>query len=809
MRLISTRKIVLLLALLINSIDAVVPIAATAQENDSLVNNHLRTWTPQDSVGVRNIVLFPSSPLALGAGTPSEGREPIVWSPDGEVFFFMIRRGELGSDSNIYELQVFRSADVRAWLVEIGAKSARSLTPWRTVVQRTISSTSPAISGARWDLDSKSIVYWGLDNPDPETHQVLRLDLPSGKVDRLTDYPKAVHGGVLRWFDYSNGTLIYNGYHEKEIAARYPMETVALSPGGTVMSLDLRMRVEANDNTTGILYVSYRGGRPLQLSSRVRFARAVWMSPDGRKAVIRAQVGKSEEFVLADLENNRVSPMLGAPVGGFSVQGMANQSLIQPKALWSTDSRRVILINTRLPADSVLSERKGDMYIVDYDVEKGTWKIVTPIIITEEFQATRYVTFADWSVRGRKLLVKHTVNRKYVSAVEYSIEAKGLTPHDVPASLEAPKKESTLKHLAVQLRQSANDPPMIVASDGQHEGTLTSQDPTLNGIQIARQRPFSWDENGKTVTGGLTLPSGWSQGPQLPLVIQTYFYEPDLFLPDGVNTTSDATQALAARGIAVLQIPTQSLVGPPNEGPQFAARMDAAVEALTREGIIDPTRVGLSGHSRMGYDTYWTITHPRETRFAASISTDSFTGSYYNYLSDLSSGRGQTDEALGGKGSFWQNKSKWLDDETSFNIDRVITPALFTVNNSTQESDIYKRAGYLIAQYGAFLRNNKPMEVLLFPKGEHQLLRPRERLEMMTAVVDWYCFWLKGEIPPDPERAKRWERLRKMQQAVIAEQVAKGIEMAPLPPLVPAPSWVKPLPNFDAPAPKTKKAVNK
>jgi len=79
-----------------------------------------------------------------------------------------------------------------------------------------------------------------------------------------------------------------------------------------------------------------------------------------------------------------------------------------------------------------------------------------------------------------------------------------------------------------------------------------------------------------------------------------------------------------------------------------------------------------------------------------------------------------------------------------------------------------------------------------------------ERLKMMTSVVDRYCFWLKGEIPPDPERAKRWNRLRKMQEAVITEQAAKGVKMAPLPPLVPAPSWVKPLPNFDATAPKTK-----
>jgi hypothetical protein len=32
--------------------------------------------------------------------------------------------------------------------------------------------------------------------------------------------------------------------------------------------------------------------------------------------------------------------------------------------------------------------------------------------------------------------------------------------------------------------------------------------------------------------------------------------------------------------------------------------------------------------------------------------------------------------------------------------------------------------------------------------------------------VDWFCFWLKGEEDPDPDKAeqyKRWRELRKLQ----------------------------------------------
>ena len=35
------------------------------------------------------------------------------------------------------------------------------------------------------------------------------------------------------------------------------------------------------------------------------------------------------------------------------------------------------------------------------------------------------------------------------------------------------------------------------------------------------------------------------------------------------------------------------------------------------------------------------------------------------------------------------------------------------------------------------------------------------------ANLDWMCFWLKGEIPSDPERAARWLILRKQQDEVL------------------------------------------
>jgi hypothetical protein len=50
--------------------------------------------------------------------------------------------------------------------------------------------------------------------------------------------------------------------------------------------------------------------------------------------------------------------------------------------------------------------------------------------------------------------------------------------------------------------------------------------------------------------------------------------------------------------------------------------------------------------------------------------------------------------------------------------------------------------------------------------------------------VDWFCFWLKGEEDPDPEKAeqyKRWRELRKLQEEndkKAAEEKSKQIPAA-------------------------------
>jgi dipeptidyl aminopeptidase/acylaminoacyl peptidase len=193
------------------------------------------------------------------------------------------------------------------------------------------------------------------------------------------------------------------------------------------------------------------------------------------------------------------------------------------------------------------------------------------------------------------------------------------------------------------------------------------------------------------------------------------------------------------------------------EGPTFVQRVDAAVDELHRRGIVDPERVALTGFSRAGYEVYYAATHPGDIHYAAAVCADSFRGSYSSYLVAGAHGHASASDfdALYG-GDFWRAEDQWLMNEPTFNVDRVHTPILFTEHGQNSG----ERSPYALETIGAFALNEKPIEYLYFPTAGHLLRRPRERIAMIDAVVDWVAFWLQDYQDPSPEKAAQYERWR-------------------------------------------------
>ncbi|HKZ74836.1 MAG TPA: hypothetical protein VJ011_12270, partial [Steroidobacteraceae bacterium] len=441
--------------------------------------------------------------------------------------------------------------------------------------------------------------------------------------------------------------------------------------------------------------------------------------------------------------------LLDAPTGAIAFIASYN------KALWSPDSRHVILLNSMLPLGE--PGRSTTSYVVDYDIRHGTWAILDSLTPTPD----RRIADMEWLDPGRSVVVRRFSAVATGPAPEkkiFTLENGTWAPKT--ASADSAEGKAVPDDLAATIREGLNMPPVVVATYKGRQIQLTPEDPVVAAARRARIEVVEWrDRTGAAWTGGLTLPSAKPRAGKIPLVVQIYDFMPDRFLPDGVSTTAFAMQPLAARGIAVLQMSMPRVIV--NEGPPFVEAVDSAAEMAAERYGIDPAKVGLLGFSRSGGRTSYAVTHPGRTKLAAALVADGGDANYALYLNyaatypNIAKTAQGTLEAING-GTFWANKAAWLERAPGFNLDRVETPLLITSTGPFS---------FLVVNemYTGLQILKKPIDVIMFPEGAHQLMMPRERLASMEATVDWMSYWLQGSKDPQPGKAaqyKRWDALR-------------------------------------------------
>lgn len=50
--------------------------------------------------------------------------------------------------------------------------------------------------------------------------------------------------------------------------------------------------------------------------------------------------------------------------------------------------------------------------------------------------------------------------------------------------------------------------------------------------------------------------------------------------------------------------------------------------------------------------------------------------------------------------------------------------------------------------------------MFVFPDEYHLKWQPAHRLAIYDRVLDWFDFWLRGRVDPDPAKTKRYSRWR-------------------------------------------------
>lgn len=232
----------------------------------------------------------------------------------------------------------------------------------------------------------------------------------------------------------------------------------------------------------------------------------------------------------------------------------------------------------------------------------------------------------------------------------------------------------------------------------------------------------------------LITPPGFTAGRTYPLV---------LLIHGGPTSTSTETfstraQLMAARGWLVLQ---PNYRGSPNRGETYqrAIYVDtvdgpgrdirAALDAVKARGIVDASRVAVSGWSYGGVMTTWLITHYHDWRVAVAGAPVTDNLADYATADDINADR----ELFRGSPWVGDNRADYVAQSSLTYVKDVTTPVLLMTDRGDQRVSPVSAYEF----YHALRDLGKPVELIVYPVDGHFPSDPVRAADVNRRWVDF------------------------------------------------------------------------
>jgi dipeptidyl aminopeptidase/acylaminoacyl peptidase len=301
----------------------------------------------------------------------------------------------------------------------------------------------------------------------------------------------------------------------------------------------------------------------------------------------------------------------------------------------------------------------------------------------------------------------------------------------------------------VYIADSYNYPPeLFLQTKGQSEKKrLTDSNPWLSDIEFARQEVVRYKaKDGLEIEGILIRPLHEQSGKKYPLITVVHG-GPEAHINNGwITGYSNPGQTGAAEGYAVFYPNYRGSTGRglafelTSQGDPAGKEFDDLVDGvdyLIGTGLVDGTKVGVTGGSYGGYATGWLATRYTD-RFAAAVM---FVG-----ISDNVSKWGTTDIP---KEEYYVHARKWIYDDYEFFLKRspiyyaaqCKTPLLIMHGKDdprvhpSQSMELYRHVKS---------RTETPVELVLYPGEGHGNANSTARYDYNLRLMTWFDKYLKG-----------------------------------------------------------------
>lgn len=319
------------------------------------------------------------------------------------------------------------------------------------------------------------------------------------------------------------------------------------------------------------------------------------------------------------------------------------------------------------------------------------------------------------------------------------------------------------------LREGSTVPRQIVTIHLNSGEALTVFDPNpqFKDFTFTRVEALEWaDKFGNPAYGRLVYPRGYVAGKRYPLVVTTMnargFLRGDTGDEYPVHAFADAGMfVLSASRPIDLEAMTRM---PHGKMAEFLERdlhrrksnlssLETVLDQLDRRGIIDDTKIGITGLSDGAQQVHYSLINSRRKFAAASVSS-LVTGEIWYYM-DVTHQREQLRQ-------WWSGPPKTGNphyDALSYrrNVVKVDAPILINVNQD--------EFSVSFPEFAALQDAGKPVEMHVFPDEHHIKWQPIHRFNIYRRNLQWFMFWLQNRESDDPVDANQYDRWRHLAQA--------------------------------------------